>query len=109
MTLPIGSSTPTPETRAANDEARLKKTAKQLEGVSRHASTHAMLATSRRLAAALAWLASVAGGSETRIEAPSLSRLRMTDKLRCSAVAGQTHFDRHNAKRCVVANIRTSA
>jgi flagellar protein FlgJ len=33
MTMPIGSTTPTPETRAANDEARLKKTAKQLEGV----------------------------------------------------------------------------
>ena len=33
MTLPIGSTTPTPEARAANDEARLKKTAKQLEGV----------------------------------------------------------------------------
>jgi flagellar protein FlgJ len=31
--MPIGSTTPTPETRAANDEARLKKTAKQLEGV----------------------------------------------------------------------------
>jgi flagellar protein FlgJ len=33
MTMPIGSTTPTPETRAQSDEARLKKTAKQLEGV----------------------------------------------------------------------------
>ena len=33
MTLPIGGTTPTIETRAASDEAKLKKTAKQLEGV----------------------------------------------------------------------------
>ena len=36
MSMPIGGTTPTPltpEARAASDEARLKKTAKQLEGV----------------------------------------------------------------------------
>ena len=33
MTMPIGGTTPTPEARAQSDEARLKKTAKQLEGV----------------------------------------------------------------------------